>query len=94
MSETRFCQYCNTDHPLLQEYWRKSGQSFTCKIKAREVMQLWRKNNPERQKEILKKCYEKRKASNPNLFKEEYQKNKEERKVHIQQEKLYILIKA
>ena len=90
--ENRTCKACKIEKPLTDYYvYKKTGEHWVrCKrchyeLNTKELRYKWRKENPEREKEILKKAHKKWRASKPEAYikavakanKKYYAKNKE-----------------
>lgn len=48
MTETKFCNHCNTEHPLTSEYWYIArGKLSFCKIRVSQYSKKYNDDNTE-----------------------------------------------
>lgn len=80
---SKICTRCNLekDFSLFSKGSGKFGLETRCKVCKKELLAEWKLKNPEKQKEYQKTIKDKRK-NNPEIRKQEYQKNKEKLKAY------------
>lgn len=50
-SESKYCKFCETEHPLNNAYWRYTG-GWQCRARGLQKAREWRARNVEKRREI------------------------------------------
>lgn len=54
---SKFCRFCNCEHPLTREFWSRLHYSPKCKVRVLAKHAEWKQRNPEKYREYAARFY-------------------------------------